>query len=71
MQDINDKNKMYIHPPKLLKHLEAEFKNLVGKPKEFKTPAGPKTVIMRPEKGDNLIKKDEQTIYRSGVGMLL
>ena len=66
-----DKNKILIHQPKLLKHLEADFKKLIGKPKQYSTPAGPKTIIMRPEKGDKLISKSEQTIYRSGVGMLL
>jgi hypothetical protein len=71
IQDMNDKNKILIHQPKLLKHLEADFKKLIGKPKQYSTPAGPKTIIMRPEKGDKLISKSEQTIYRSGVGMLL
>jgi hypothetical protein len=71
IQDLNDKNKILIHQPKLLKHLEADFKKLIGKPKQYSTPAGPKTIIMRPEKGDKLISKSEQTIYRSGVGMLL
>jgi hypothetical protein len=37
----------------------------------YKTPAGPKTVIMRPEPGDPLITSKEQTTYRSGVGMML
>jgi hypothetical protein len=71
IQDSKDKNKVFIHQPKLLKHLEKEFKHLVGKPRDFKTPAGPKTTIIRPEKEDKLISKKEQTIYRSGVGMLL
>jgi hypothetical protein len=71
IQDPKDKNKVSIHQPKLLKHLEKEFKHLVEKPRYFKTPAGPKTTIICPEKEDNLISKKEQTIYRSGVGMLL
>jgi hypothetical protein len=71
IEDIKNKNKMYIHQPKLLKHLHEEFKHLIGKPKQYKTPAGPKTCIIRPAPEDKLIKKQEQTIYRSGVGMLL
>jgi hypothetical protein len=71
IEDPKDEHTMYVHQPKLLKHLESDFKKIMGKPKQYKTPAGPKTTIMRPSKEDQLIKKEEQTIYRSGVGMLL
>ena len=65
-------NQLFIHQPKLIKHLQGEFGTLIKNTnKVFKTPAGPKTVIMRPEKGDPLISSVEQTTYRSGVGMLL
>lgn len=70
-QDQKDKKKFFIHQPKLIKHLEKSFKHIMGKFRVFKTPAGPKTTIIRPEKEDGLIRKEEQTIYRSGVGMLL
>ena len=69
-QDLNDKYKIFIQQPKILKHLYSDFKNLLGKPKQLKTTAGPKTTIVRPEKGDKLIKEEEQTINRSGVGIL-
>jgi transposase InsO family protein len=62
---------MNIHQPKLLKHLREEFKEKIGPKKEYKTPAGPKTMIMRPQPDDPLITTDEQSIFRSGVGMLL
>ena len=62
---------MWIHQPKLLQHLEHEFGDLTKNLREFKTPAAPKTNIMRPEKTDILLTEDEQTKYRSGVGMLL
>ena len=56
----------------MIKHLEGDFGSLVKQTEKlFKTPAGPKTIIMRPEPGDPLISKTDQTIYRSGVGMLL
>jgi hypothetical protein len=60
IQDPKDKNKIFIHQPKF-KHLDWFFK----------TPAGPKTTITCPEKEDKFISKKEQTIYRSGLGMLL
>ncbi len=66
------KNGLYIHQPKLLKHLDENFGKLIGEiSRTYRTPAGPKTTIMRPEKGDTLISVDKQTTYRSGVGMLL
>lgn len=64
--------KLYIHQPKLIKHLEGDFGALIKRSERiYKTPAGPKTVVMRPEPGDPLISKTDQTTYRSGVGMLL
>ena len=62
---------MNIHQPKLLKHLKEEFQKLIGPLKEYKTPAGPKTVTIRPQPKDVLITHEDQSIYRSGVGMLL
>ena len=72
MESSQTPNKLYIHQPKLIKHLEGDFGALIKRTEKFfKTPAGPKTVIMRPEAGDPLISKSDQTVYRSGVGMLL
>jgi hypothetical protein len=65
----DESNSMIIHQPKLLKHLKEEF--LFDNIKEYKTPAGPKTSLTRPIEGESLITPDEQTKYRSGVGMLL
>ena len=60
-----------IHQPKLLKHLSEAFKDSIMNTKEYKTPAGPKTMVIRPKPGDPLISQDDQSKYRSGVGMLL
>lgn len=62
---------MWIHQPKLIKHLEESFKSLITSDRVFKTPAAPKTVIMRPQEGDTKISAADQSLYRSGVGMLL
>jgi hypothetical protein len=64
-------NILNIHQPKLLKHLEQEFKGLIEKPKSYRTPAGPKTAIVRPQPEDPRISESDQSVYRSGVGMLL
>jgi hypothetical protein len=72
IQPPNEQNKIYIHQPKLIKHLNESFGPMVKHVNRvYKTPAGPKTVIMRPEPGDPLITSKEQTTYRSGVGMML
>jgi Reverse transcriptase (RNA-dependent DNA polymerase) len=66
-----EKDTIYIHQPKLIKNLKLTFEKYVTDSRSYKTPAGPKTSIMRPEKGDPLISEDKQQLFRSGVGMLL
>ena len=65
------KDTLWIHQPKLLKHLEEDFSKYITTNKVFMTPASPRTTILRPQEGDNKISPAEQTIFRSGVGMLL
>jgi hypothetical protein len=65
------KDTIWIHQPKLLKNLKENFGHLVSKTRTYRTPAGPKTSILRPQKGDTLISPKDQTKFRSGVGMLL
>jgi hypothetical protein len=65
------KDTIWIHQPKLFKHLEQTFGHLLQDVREYKTPAAPKTTIVRPQLGDPLISSDQQKLYRSGVGMLL
>jgi Reverse transcriptase (RNA-dependent DNA polymerase) len=68
----NDKrDTIWLHQPKLLKHLKEQFGELVSKVKPVTTPAAPRTIIVRPEKGDTLISATDQSKFRSGVGMLL
>jgi hypothetical protein len=44
---------------------------LVADMRTYKTPAAPRTNIQRPKKGEILISSEDQTKFRSGVGMLL
>jgi hypothetical protein len=68
----NNKNDtIWIHQPKLIKNLKQNFERLITSNRVFLTPASPNTLVIRPEKDDTLISKDEQKIFRSGVGMLL
>ena len=66
-----EKDTIWIHQPKLFKHLEQTFGKLIEGVKNYTTPAAPKTTIMRPQPGDPLISTEQQKLYRSGVGMLL
>jgi hypothetical protein len=70
---LNNKEKdtVYIHQPKLIKHLKEEFGALVESLKDFQTPAPPRSMVKRPDKEDTLIPAEQQTKFRSGVGMLL
>jgi hypothetical protein len=71
-QSKNETKKgLKIHQPKLLNNLKKHFGKLVSKVRSYKTPAAPKTVIMRPKPGDPIILEEDQTKFRSGVGMLL
>jgi hypothetical protein len=65
------KDLIWIHQRKLLKHLKETSSNLVTTTKNYKTPAGPKTLILRPRPGDPLISADDQFKFRSVFGMLL
>jgi hypothetical protein len=65
-----DGNTIRIFQQKLIKNLEDSFSQCINTNTKFQTPGAPKTVIMRPEKGDNdLSPTKDQTKYRSGVGM--
>jgi hypothetical protein len=63
-----DKSTVWIHHPRLSKHLENSFKDLIKTERVFKTP---RTVIMRPGPDNPKISSTDQKKYRSGVGILL
>jgi hypothetical protein len=62
---------IWLHQPKLIKHLNEKFGELVANHKPVTTPEAPRTHISRPKKGDTLISATDQSKFRSGVGMLL
>ena len=68
---IERKNTIWLHQPKLIKHLKETFPDIITMTKQYKTPAAPKSVVIRPLEEDTKINLLKQTEYRSGVGMLL
>jgi hypothetical protein len=66
-----ERDTIWIHQPKLFIHLEQTFGKMIENVKEYKTPAAPKSTILRPQQGDTLISPEQQKLYRSGIGMLL
>jgi hypothetical protein len=69
--ESEQKDMIRIHQPKLIKNMKLHFGKLITTQRMFATPASPRTLVIRPEKGDVLISKENQGIFRSGVGMLL
>jgi len=69
----HNKTKAWLGQPHLLKHLEEKFGPSVQSLQRYRTPGTPGSGIIRPTKENQLSKlnADEQTLYRSGVGMLL
>jgi hypothetical protein len=66
-----DGKTIHIFQPKLIKNLEDSFYQYINTNRKFQTSDAPKTVVKRPEKGDNVLSPKDQTKYCSGVGMLL
>jgi Reverse transcriptase (RNA-dependent DNA polymerase) len=66
-----DGNTIHIFQPKLIKNLEDSFAQYINTNRKFQTPGAPKTVVLRPEKGADILSSKDQTKYRPGVGMLL
>jgi Reverse transcriptase (RNA-dependent DNA polymerase) len=66
-----ERDTISIHQPKLFKHLEQTFGKMIENVRKYKTPAAPKSTILRPQPGDTLISPEQQKLYRSGIGMLL
>jgi len=66
------KTKAWVGQPHLLKNLREKFGERVKKLQMYRTPGTPGYGVLRPEKDDPMqVSKEEHTIYRSGVGMLL
>jgi transposase InsO family protein len=66
-----DKSKAWLGQPHLIKNLENKFGDLVKTSQKYRTPGTPGQGVLRPKEGDERITDEDQSLYRSGVGMLL
>jgi hypothetical protein len=66
-----DGKNIHIFQPNPIKNLQDSFSQYINANRKFQTPGAPKTVVMRSEKGDDVLSPKDQTMYCSGVGMLL
>ena len=65
------KEKAWLGQPHLIKNLDKKFGEMVKSGQTYRTPGTPGLGIIRPKEGDLTISEEDQTLYRSGVGMLL
>jgi hypothetical protein len=66
-----DENSIHILQPALIKKMENVFKEEIKNLVTYATPGAPNEALIRPTSEDVLISTEEQTKFRSGVGMLL
>jgi hypothetical protein len=52
---LRDGKTIHIVQQELIKNLEDSFSQYINTNRKFQTPGAPRTVVMRPEKGDNAI----------------
>jgi hypothetical protein len=60
---------LWIHQPKLIKNLKLHFQQLVESVKFSKTPAMPRTVIVRPGAEEIKLNEERQTKYSRNVAI--
>ena len=60
-----------MHQPHIIKKLCDKFQDLVQNIRKSDLPSAPGSTLLRPKEDDELLSKEKQELYRSGVGMLL
>lgn len=69
---IERKNdKVFLWQPYLIKNMEKKFGELVKGLKTYKTPAAPGMTTTRPTEEMPKLSESQQTMFRSGIGMLM
>ena len=71
IQFSKDRTKAWLGQPHLISNLESKFGNDVKKLREYKTPGTPNLNMVRNTDDKLALPKEKQSLYRSGVGMLL
>jgi hypothetical protein len=62
---VTDGKTIDIFQPKLIKNLEDSFSQCINTNRKFQTPGVPKTVVLCPEKEDDVLSPKDQTKYHS------
>jgi hypothetical protein len=68
---LEDNKQAWIGQPHWIKNLQNKFLNKVKQTQVYCTPGTPGFGIVRPKEDSKTISAEEQSDYRSGVGMLL
>ena len=66
-----DKKRAWIGQPHLIKKMEKKFGKLVEQLTDTKTAGTPNTQVIQPKEKIEAVDEETQSMYRSGVGMLL
>jgi hypothetical protein len=66
-----DKKKAWLGQPHLIWSLEKKFMEMTKSLQTYQTPGTPGQGIVRPTSDEEKVSKEDQTLYRSGVRMLL
>jgi hypothetical protein len=64
-------NKAWLGQPHMVKKIEKTFGSMVKRMPKYKTPGTPGQGLVRPKDGDEKVSLEDQSVYRSGTGMLL
>ena len=60
-----------IHQPHIIKKLENKFEKLVREKKTRSLPSAPGSIVVREFEDSDMLNKENQKLYQSGVGILL
>ena len=66
-----DRDNLIIFQDDLVNKIEKIFGEKVKNMHEYGMPAGSREHIKRPDEGEPILERSEQTVYRRGVGLLL
>ena len=65
------RKKAWLGQPHLISNLEQKFGDMVKNRRTYKTPGTPSLSLVREKDQSQCVSAEKQTLYRSGVGMLL
>ena len=71
IQFSKDRTKAWLGQPHLISNLESKFGNDMKNLRKYKTPGTPNLNMVRNTDDKLTLPKEKQSLYRSGVGMLL